>query len=376
MKQYIRMKNRHIFGNFLIILCFVSMFYGCGQNKNSYEQNNVNETLQSKSYEVKNLFENYDFIPIALLENDWIMGNLVSLENDQKALGYIDIKTNVKGIVKQLDSTSITSSTYSIASSEDYFVFSEIDTSVDNTNHVFVYVLKTKELILLYSQKNDSFLAKIEGTIYQDLLYLNYPENGTYKTYCYDLKTGKTDLFCDNNSCAPVILENKAFYLSIDNAAASTTLFESDLDGKNAKEIIVDIENQEWIHHLRSNNKMLYLFVVNNDSQHQPVTTCIQYDVMNDVELDLFSKIGYMESPIVGENYISWWNPNDKEASRIHTRYSLFDMRKKIFVDYDDSVILLNKSKILWTRFNKEESEIEKGRIFSDNNSTLMYSSE
>lgn len=46
---------------------------------------------------------------------------------------------------------------------------------------------------------------------------------------------------------------------------------------------------------------------------------------------------------------------------------------KMINYNYDDGIILLSKTGIFWVDFLKDEKEIEKGQIFTNDNSVMRY---
>ncbi|MDE5758876.1 MAG: hypothetical protein K2H85_09740 [Allobaculum sp.] len=70
-----------------------------------------------------------------------------------------------------------------------------------------------------------------------------------------------------------------------------------------------------------------------------------------------------LDSPKIGGKILAWWSPSDlKDHS--HTKYSVYNLLDTELIPYEESVIILSDSGILWTRFNLPENEIFKGEIF------------
>ena len=369
------MKYKKLLQCLLFIICLC--VNGCQQADTSIKDKTEENDVIDKPVVEKTIedsiplegFDGYDFTPIAVMENGWIVGNLTSTEDGTKKIGYIDIKTNKKNIIKELDFNSESSGAYYIDSSDKYLVFVESVTGYINTSKVYVFSLETSEYKLIYEREESLVFVPIEGTLHEKKLYLNYPEDIAYQTHCFDLSNNTSTLVVERNSSAPVFVGNEMYYLDIDNEKRVTTV----ISEKGEISISMDMLENSFIRDLKTDGRDLYLFIYGNDENHIPHTICIKYDLNKNTQEELFRVEGYTDSAQVNDRYITWWNPRDLEEGRIHTKYSLYDLKNREEIEYKDSVIWLSKDSMLWTKFNKDQAEIEKGKIFSDNNSTLMY---
>lgn len=364
---------------FKLLFLLLIVVAGCSLIKNSdnnckdiSELKTIHESVYLNDSIKIACFPNYHFTPLGINDNDILICCLINEADNKKSIGLYDLETKSSKIIKNLDSNSQYAGIYLLDVSNEYVAFVETDNLSEYRSKVYVYSFSNDDYVLIYEQIDGRILTTIEGVLYNDVLFFNHLKNNVYVTEYLNLKNNGNKVVIDENSSAPIIVNEKLYYISINSEEMVTSLISNNIDGSNKTKIMSRNQEEGWIHHIKSHGNIIYIFTVHKDKDQQPYTICSKFDVLTNKMDDLFQTKGIIDSPIVNKNCITWWNPNDT-LNRTHTKYSLYDIESNSMVDYQDSVIMLSNNGILWTKFNKNEADIPKGEIFIGDNSSIMY---
>lgn len=262
--------------------------------------------------------------------------------------------------------------------------------------HLLVNVIGADQITVLLCNLNDSDFTPVlefpldESHVFdvtgrlledQNLVLLNYGENGVYQSFAYEIPSGKTTQMTKENSSLPFWIGDTWYYIATDPDTRTTSLKSlSDLEGSSPEVVQEWQEEEGLLTHILPAQDQLLLFVSHNanpgtiDStpDTQDYTECLLYDPATGHSEVLLSEKGQISAPMTGGNLLTWWNPADFEEGRVHTKYSAFDLEKREKLSYEDGQIIPGSSMLLWTRYNKDESEIPVGQTEQPGNISLV----
>lgn len=305
-------------------------------------------------------------VPLKLTNNNVLIGT------EKRIIKSYDIKNKKEEVLYTMKEQSETDTIGILAVSDDYLIFREIVNG--NNFKYYVYDFKYKESTLIKESKELSTLVFDEAVIDNDKAYLflcdktNDEQGFTYNGYIYDFKSKKLNIFEDKESVSfPCFLNDKLYYLQIDNEELTTELVQFDTDSKEKEILIKGNLKEGYISELKSDGEKLYVFVTREDSK----TYCFEYYPDKD-EIDPYFAMNSTDGLTVSKRYITWINW-DSPDSRLHTMYYIFDTKNNLLYDYEGSEIVQADKQMVWSKFLKDEKDIPKGEIFKKGKVQLMW---
>ena len=128
-----------------------------------------------------------------------------------------NLETKSSKIIKNLDSNSQYAGIYLLDVSNEYVAFVETDNLSEYRSKVYVYSFSNDDYVLIYEQIDGRILTTIEGVLYNDVLFFNHLKNNVYVTEYLNLKNNGNKVVIDENSSAPIIVNEKLYYISINS---------------------------------------------------------------------------------------------------------------------------------------------------------------
>lgn len=302
------------------------------------------------------------FSPTYLSDNEEIIGEGKNIKTKEKFLFSIDIKNQqIKKLIKMSKSSEFTSFIIHFVYG-DNIIFEEFD-QLNQTATYFDLNMKTNKIKQIYYIDHVTPIHYTQLSKNNDKIIFNLYDSrsGVYKMYMYHTKTNKMKMIEERNSSHPVFINQELYYIVIDNENSITKIIKNDLKGS-----LKEIDS------LESKEKFFFGIYADNNTAIKLV-----YDQDIIKVLDLYKNIPlykstWMETINYKNGYISFLG--DKlNQSRVKPQYFLIDTKNKINYKDEDGMILMSKSGVLWIKFKKPEGKIEKGKVFSDENSVMRY---
>lgn len=194
---------------------------------------------------------------------------------------------------------------------------------------------------------------------------MNIYSGNIYQTYCDSISNKEMSLFESRNSANPVAVDDKIYYITIDNEKLRTSLMCFDSGNNTYQTLDETTQGSKYYSGLYTNGKDVIV--------SKNISGETQLSMMDDnkVETSFFSS-NWIETLEYQDNYISYIGEK-RDEERIKPQYYLMDIENKIDYIYDDGIILLSERGILWVDFKKEKSKIEKGQVFTNDNSIMKF---
>lgn len=343
MKNYIRIG----------FLCLSLLISGC--SKYIDKKNHVSDLYKfSERIEC----EYIGLIPIKLTDSGILIGTYVDKDRNN-CIAYSNLN-NSEWFTIEKDIEAYTY--YVIDANQNEILFAKSIIEENVISEIYIYEIGSKKEKLIDKVVYPSLAGQIEGVIYNGCYYLSFYQNGKYPLVKY---TNNTKEVIENNNCSsPLILNDKLYFIYIDNIKMKTFVMEYDIESDSMNKKYTS--SGSYIRFIRKNSEHLLLFECKAENGQT-----------NSFIKDLFSgkiiyeELGIIDSPQINDNIAVWWNPNNIQ-NRNHTKYTIFDLSKKTVVTYDDSVLQISKYGMVWVKFLKNENKIPKGEIFTADNSCLM----
>ncbi|MEY8462566.1 hypothetical protein [Streptococcus merionis] len=373
------MVKKFNFGKALFSLLLLFCIFGCEKRAESpFESHNTFEKSSNVPLEIQQIPaddllgasdtlsypQNYSFIPTFLGDD----GVAYGYSEDQKSLSISLIAldtssnkyTNLYSVNKE--SAPITLGVYYADS--DFVLINEYHYASSESKYL-VLEKETGQARKILSFENVPPLHLTEADRYADAFYINTSDSsGNYLIYEYHLTTGSVEIIESENSGFPTIYKDDLFYIQFDNLNTKSKLLKYSIKAKEKVVIATTTQKEEFFNGLYSNGEEFILFRQVGDS--------IEVERGDIDHLTPFIKVNSAELPVYSRHYFSFiGTPKDGDGRRM--RSQLYDVEKNIEYMYDDSVLYLSQSGILWVEYLKAESEIETGQIFKKENSVIRY---
>lgn len=296
----------------------------------------------------------------------------LSLENEQgyTGVGCFDSRTQTFERIEQLDFENKETSYYLAGINDTYILVGRaipVDSGYVNTVLAYDFTSQQVQTIAEYLT---FFPDHAIGTFADSSLYLNYRDGESYKTFRYaePLNTESSVVVFPENSGSPVEMDGNLYCIEMEQESQTTTLWKMDLNGDNKQEILSSQAADGWFSNLLKWKNWLVLTRASADGSATEILKVNpdlkDYEVIETVD-------GFIDSPQIGLDLMIWWNPWDL-GERIHTKYSVFDLKTSSYIEYRESILFVSDYGIVWVKFTKNESDIPKGMIFEPDNSEIM----
>lgn len=311
--------------------------------------------------------DGYRFIPTYFTDQGFVLGELDSLTNDQeKYFAYFDVNTMKYQIVKQL-AKSPYSSLAVISASDQYIVFCTLDTQGANKGVIYVYDTQKKTCTKIL--ETEAQRMRVFGSIYKDDVYFSVLEKENYVTYEYQIKTKKLKkLSLATNSNFPIRIQDDLYYVSKDAKKETIALQKMNLK-TNAKKTMFTRDaknNAVQFTAMCNDGNELYIFIADNTNVY-----CYKLDTKSN-KMELYFQQDKLEYPLIRGGYMTFSKVASGE-NRVHPHEYVLDLHNNINYDYQDSIIMPSKKGIVWVKFCKNEKDIPKGALFTNQNTKMMY---
>lgn len=299
------------------------------------------------------------------MNNTFVIGESSQEDSpDQKYLGILNIDTKEFKKLKDVERTSDIVSIIINYADSDFILFEEFDqVNLQSTYYLWDISSSTYQLLKHISDVVPVHYTQV--TRDENDIYMNIYSGNIYQTYCYSISNKEMSLFESRNSANPVAVDDKIFYITIDNENLKTSLMCFDSENDTYQTLDNTTQGSEYYNGLYTNGKDVIV--------SKNISGETQLSMMDDnkVETSFFSS-NWIETLEYQDNYISYIGEK-RDEERIKPQYYLMDIENKIDYIYDDGIILLSERGILWVDFKKEESKIEKGQVFTNDNSVMKF---
>lgn len=309
--------------------------------------------------------DDYHYIPSHLMTEGRLLGQAVSKKDGKKYLALIELPSGRFHILRELSSQA---ETYNVVvhQTRGNDIFFEEFNQEKSESHYYLMNLETTEVKLITSVQNIPAIHYTEAVLTEEVLYMCIAdEMNVYRIYHYQLGTETLQIIEDENSATPIVFQDTLYYLKLDNQATQTHLMKYDPSRKLASSLYKTTENNHYMLGVYTNGQQV-LKLENRQAVYQ------LWLGQNLTDFALFYEASWIEKPQYKGNYLSFvGQSNSDKQSRL--QYHLIDVSEKIEYLYEDSILLLADDGIFWVSYKKDETEIPKGQVFTNDNSELRY---
>lgn len=306
------------------------------------------------------------FTPTRLTDNELVLGEAYDLgqENDKYLASY-DLKTEKLTKLKDLNKTSDLMTVGIYYADSDYLFFEEYD-NANQSSYYYLWDFKAKAARLIHQTDDTPPIHYTQATRKDEVLYLNlYASSAIYQTYQYDIDNQQLTLIEEGNSSSPTIYNNQLYYITIDNQSLETAIVSKDLPSLETGQVYQTSGSSTYLTGLFSNgHQALYL------QQEAYKTSLYRSDLKGQAEV-IYSA-DWIESLDYQGGFVSFVGDR-RSKERVRSQYYLLDIDKNINYLYDDGPILLSQVGIFWIDFKKDEQAIEKGQVYTNENSVMRF---
>lgn len=305
------------------------------------------------------------FTPTYLTDDSLVIGEAYDMNNQsENYLAALNIKDRSFKKIKYVEKTSEIVTIIVNYADKDYIVFEEFD-QVNQKSIYFIFNLHEGDYKIIHSILNINPIHYTQVTRQGNKLYMNmFYKSDIYRTYSFDLLSGNMKVIEKENSSHPIYFNGNVYYILIDNSHQVTKIIRYN-EHDELKEAVKEL--------LRKDNFYNGLFSNDKNVIISEYKLGINYLSLGNIETERqFFSSNWIETLNYKGNYITFLGDRiDKD--RVRPQYYLFDIEKMINYSYDDGIILLSNTGIFWVDFLKDEKEIEKGQIFTNDNSVMRY---
>lgn len=305
------------------------------------------------------------FTPTYLTDDSLVIGEAYDMNNQsENYLAVLNIKDRSFKKIKYVDKTSEIVTIIVNYADKDYIIFEEFD-QVNRKSIYFIFNLREGDYKIIHSVLNVNPIHYTQIARQGNKLYMNmFYKSDIYRTYSFDLLSGNMKVIEKENSSHPIYFNGNVYYILIDNSHQITKIIKYNEHDELKKEVKELSRKDNFYNGLFSNDKNVII------SEYKLE---INYLSLGNIETEKqFFSSNWIETLDYKGNYITFLGDRiDKD--RVRPQYYLFDLKKMINYNYDDGIILLSKTGIFWVDFLKDEKEIEKGQIFTNDNSVMRY---
>lgn len=306
------------------------------------------------------------FTPTRLTDNELVLGEAYdSGQETNKYLASYDLKTEKLTKLKDLNKTSDLMTVGIYYADSDYLFFEEYD-NANQSSYYYLWDFKAKAARLIHQTDDTPPIHYTQATRKDEVLYLNlYASSAIYQTYQYDIDNQQLTLIEEGNSSSPTIYNNQLYYITIDNQSLETAIVSKDLPSLETEQVYQTSGSSTYLTGLFSNgHQALYL------QQEADKTSLYRSDLKGQAEV-IYSA-DWIESLDYQGGFVSFVGDR-RSKERVRSQYYLLDIDKNINYLYDDGPILLSQAGIFWIDFKKDEHAIEKGQVYTNENSVMRF---
>ena len=305
------------------------------------------------------------FTPTYLTDDSLVIGEAYDVNNQsENYLAVLNIKDRSFKKIKYVDKTSEIVTIIINYADKDCIIFEEFD-QVNQKSIYFNFNLHKNDYKIIHSISNINPIHYTQVTRQGNKLYMNmFYKSDIYRTYSFDLLSGNLNLIEKENSSHPIYFNGNIYYILIDNSHQITKIIRYN-EHDEIKEEVKELSGKDNFYNgLFSNDKNVIM------SKYK---SGINYLYLGNIETERqFFSSNWIETLDYKGNYITFLGDKIDE-DRVRPQYYLFNLEKMINYKYDDGIILLSNTGIFWVDFLKDEKEIEKGQIFTNDNSVMRY---
>lgn len=380
----------------IIVLSILVVFVGC--NKKSYQDynniivsqaNNIdkkeryftfenNDVVDYDKQDIQDYYKdkkellypsNFEFTIAKLVSNKFIVGEAREITKlNNRFLSIYDVETQKLENLVQLetvkeDNVDVAVNLNILYANENNILYT---TFYKGVAKYYIYdLLHHKEKIIL-TQENLPEYTFDQGIVTNNYIILSILNNNTqkYELRYYPLYNLKEQIITTDNSGFPTIINDKIYYIEIDNQEKKTTLIEYNIL-ENEKTVKYKTENEnEYINFLTGEDKLI-VGVRKNDET-------FVYEVYENIA-KLKYKAPWIETPSFSQNNLTYLG-DKRDENRVRMQYYLIDFKNRKDINNTGGPIYLSKDAILWLEYKVKDEEIPKGRVFTKDYTKLYYS--
>lgn len=341
-------------------------------NDTSIQQKKTLTELNGKDIEldlpINKVFElpnNLNFVPHKLTNSGLILGEATRKDSNSKFLVSINPLTDEINELVEVDMNQGMSSIGIFAVSNQY-VFYEIYNHELQSASYYVINLESKAIHEVEQIKFVPSLHFTQASINQNrIAYSVYDElNQTYSLKVLHMDTLVTQIISDQNVGFPTFLNNKLYYLSIDNDNKKTSVVQYDIEKKEARELLETIGMDLYITGLANNEKQLVVLLQATDT-----TKVVYYDI-DSQKIDYQFESNWIETLTSNSQYLSWVGERLTE-SRTRAQYYLLNQLDNSLYQYDGGITLFSNAGVCYVNYKVPEQEIPKGESYGNKYTNL-----
>lgn len=310
--------------------------------------------------------EQYDFVPGFLSDTNVLYGvaNTSGTSADTSLAAY-DLNTGGFTVVAPMSKQSEYGSIIVTAANADYVIYEETDQQ-QGTSRYYLLNLKTKARNEMLSLTSVPAIHYTQAVLTDDGVMMNYydADGERYVNGFYSFAQ-QTMLPVETNNCGfPVLLDEVWYYIVIDNANQVTKLVRLDL-AQQTKDVVLSVEGDgAYMNGLFRSGSRLILSVMKDGVSYY-------YTVKGSSCSPLFHA-EWIESVVASNRYATWLGGSMLE-DRVRPEYFVYDFTDEVLYQNDGGPVFVNDNGIAWVRYKHEDSAIEKGKLYTNDNSMLEF---
>lgn len=280
-------------------------------------------------------------------------------------LAYYDMNQGEFKIIKSMQNESMLAMIKVILVTDDLLIFEEYEQ--DKDAKYFIYDFKNETIEELYHTTNTPPHYTMSSASDEGIMLGWYDDKiKGYSISFYSYDTKKLETIEESNSGYPVYFKGNWYYLLVDNDQLVTQLIQYDRNSKTKTVLYETVGLEDHMFGLYGDENNL-LLVIEND----PIEKIFKVDVEKK-QLIYYFEDEWIETINIKNGKMTWLGSKTIE-SRSRPQYYLFDLNKEINYESNDGSLFLSNNGIVWVDLKKPDQEIEKGRVFYNDNSQLSY---
>ena len=308
---------------------------------------------------------NVYFVPSYYDDENRIIGECSLDDAKDVFLAIYDLNDLSFNKVKKVDGTVGYSSVRVIYSDKDILIFEELDQK-KQTSNIYLYKYVSKDLSNIRSAEGIPPITYAQCCYVNESVILNLynPATNHYTNYLYTFNNDKIEALDESNCGYPVFVDNKLYYISINNEDCITKLIEYDFDEKKKKILYEISDEKSYISGLYSDGNKTYLTIFSDSKNNWFLLD------LNNHRLEYEFTTEYTESIQFENGYLTWAGPTELE-DRVRLEYFLFDTNNQIAYTNNNGMILLSNNGMICVTYKKEDKDIPKGGMYLNENTYL-----
>ena len=306
--------------------------------------------------------EGLSFTPLYLLNTNHIIGEALTLDGRHKQLLAISLDTGEQKVLKELPQPFEMVSFLVHAELDNHLIVEEFD-QVAQISTYYDLSLDTGEYKIIHTIEDVTPVHLTQTAVQNSnvILSMYSPDIKGYKLYQYQIDTSKMEVIVDTNSGFPTFFKDHLYYISVDNTNHKTAIIQDNFQG-SPTELLSLSSASEFLFGLYADGDSIIKLIYDNNT--------ISLSSLTE-DKPLF-QTEWMETVRYKNGFLSYLGDGD-EASGYRLKYYLLDLKHHINYEYANSVMLLSDNGIFWVEYKKDISQIEKGQIFTNDNSVMRF---